>query len=297
MGTLQSIMIKKIGILYEAIKFEHTIFALPFAYLGMILAAHGLPTLWQFLWITLAMVGARSFAMAVNRLVDASQDALNPRTINRALPKRLLKPVEMLLFALAALALFAFSAWELNPLCLILLPVALVFLVGYPYTKRFTWLCHLVLGLADGIAPIGGWIAVNPTISMANLLPPVLLGLAVAAWVGGFDLIYGCQDLDFDRRMGLHSIPVRFGVAAALTLSTLMHALTIVLLLIVGILLHLGLIYWIGLAIAVALLVYEHQLVSPTDLSKLNVAFFNMNGYIAVIVFLCTCLAIFIRFP
>ncbi len=290
-------MIKKIGVLYEAIKFEHTIFALPFAYLGMVLAARGLPTIWQVMWITLAMVGARSFAMALNRLVDASQDALNPRTANRALPKRLLKPIEMLLFALASLALFAFSAWELNPLCLLLLPVALVFLVGYPYTKRFTWLCHLVLGLADGIAPIGGWIAVNPTISLANLLPPLLLGLAVAAWVGGFDLIYSCQDLDFDHQTGLHSIPVRFGVASALTLSTLTHILTIALLLIVGILLHLGLIYWAGLLIAAALLAYEHRLVSPTDLSKLNVAFFNMNGYIAVVVFLCTFLAIYIQIP
>ncbi|MFL5653920.1 MAG: UbiA-like polyprenyltransferase [Ktedonobacteraceae bacterium] len=290
-------MIKKINILYEAIKFEHTIFALPFAYLGMVLAAHGLPTLWQIFWITLAMVGARSFAMATNRLVDASQDALNPRTANRALPKRLLKPIEMLLFALVALALFAFSAWELNPLCLMLLPVALVFLVVYPYTKRFTWLCHLVLGLADGIAPIGGWIAVNPTISVANLLPPFLLGLAVAAWVGGFDLIYSCQDLDFDRKMGLHSIPVRFNVAAALSLSTLMHILTIALLLIVGILLHLGLIYWLGLAIATGLIIYEHQIVSSTDLSKVNVAFFNMNGYIALVIFLSTFLAIYIRIP
>jgi len=290
-------MIKKINILYEAIKFEHTIFALPFAYLGMILAAHGLPLLWQIFWVTLAMVGARSFAMAINRLVDASQDALNPRTANRALPKRLLKPIEMLLFALLTLALFAYSAWKLNPLCFILLPVALAFLVGYPYTKRFTWLCHLVLGLADGIAPIGGWIAVNPTISVANLLPPFLLGLGVAAWVGGFDLIYSCQDLDFDRQMGLYSIPVRFNVATALALSTLMHSLTIGLLLIVGILLHLGLIYWAGLAIATALLIHEHQLVSPTDLSKLNVAFFNMNGYIALVVFLCTFLAIYIRFP
>src|SRR2546421_6455922 len=219
-------MIKKINILYEAIKFEHTIFALPFAYLGMVMAAHGLPTLWQILWITLAMVGARSFAMAINRLVDASQDALNPRTSNRALPKRLLKPFEMLLFSLAALALFAFSAWKLNPLCLILLPVALAFLVGYPYTKRFTWLCHLVLGLADGIAPIGGWIAVNPTISVANLLPPVLLGLAVAAWVGGFDLIYSCQDLEFYLQMGLHSKPARFYVAPAPALSTHMYTLT-----------------------------------------------------------------------
>jgi 4-hydroxybenzoate polyprenyltransferase len=203
----------------------------------------------------------------------------------------------MLLFALGALALFAFSAWKLNLLCFILLPVALAFLVGYPYTKRFTWLCHLILGLADGIAPIGGWIAVNPTISVANLLPPFLLGLAVAAWVGGFDLIYSCQDLDFDRQMGLYSIPARFNVAAALALSTVMHTLTIGLLLIVGILLHLGLIYWAGLAISTALLIYEHQLVNPTDLSKLNVAFFNMNGYIALVVFLSTFIAIYIRFP
>ena len=290
-------MIKKISTLSEAIKFEHTIFALPFAYLGMVLAAHGLPTLWQIFWITLAMAGARSFAMAMNRLIDASHDALNPRTANRALPRRLLKPIEMLLFALAALALFGFSAWELNPLCFFLLPLALVLLAGYPYTKRFTWLCHIVLGLADGIAPIGGWIAVNPTISLANLLPPFLLGLAVAAWVGGFDLIYSCQDLEFDREMGLHSIPARFSVAASLRLSTLMHIITIALLVAVGILLHLGLIYWLGLAIASILIVYEHQLVSPTDLSKLNVAFFNMNGYIAVVVFVCTFLAIYIHFP
>lgn len=290
-------MIKKIGLFYEAIKFEHTVFALPFAYLGMVLAARGLPTLWQLFWITLAMAGARSFAMALNRLIDASQDARNPRTANRALPRKLLKPLEMLLFALASLAVFAFSAWALNPLCLALLPVALVFLIGYSYTKRFTWLCHLVLGLADGIAPIGGWIAVNPTLSVANLLPPLLLGLAVAAWVGGFDLVYSCQDVAFDKQMGLHSVPTRFGIAASLTLSTLAHILTIVLLIIVGLLLHLGLLYWLGLFIAASLLAYEHWLVNPKDLSKLNVAFFNMNGYIAVVVFLSTFLAIFIRFP
>ncbi|MDQ2903658.1 MAG: putative 4-hydroxybenzoate polyprenyltransferase [Chloroflexota bacterium] len=290
-------MIKKIGVFYEAIKFEHTIFALPFAYLGMVLAARGLPSGWQVLWITLAMVGARSFAMAMNRLVDASHDALNPRTANRALPRRLLRPLEMLLFALLSLGLLFFCAWQLNPLCVILLPVAILFLLTYSYTKRFTWLCHLVLGITDGIAPIGGWIAVNPTLSVANLLPPLLLGLAVAAWVCGFDLIYSCQDLEFDHKMGLHSVPVRFGIAAALRLSTLMHSLTIILLLAVGVLLHLGLLYWLGLIIAAGLLIYEHRLISPTDLSRLNVAFFNMNGYIAVIVFLCTCLAIYIRLP
>src|SRR5258706_8405454 len=223
--TVAGRLTERTRIFLDAIKFEHTIFALPFAYLGMVLAAraqHGWPGLDKIIWITLAMAGARTLAMALNRLIDAGADALNPRTANRALPRRLLLPREMLLFALAAAVLLVVSAWQLNPLCLKLVPVALVFLVVYSYTKRFTWLCHLVLGLADGIAPIGGWLAVNPTLSAANLLPPLLLGLAVTAWVGGFDLIYSCQDLDFDRSMGLLSIPVRFGVAVALRLSTVM---------------------------------------------------------------------------
>jgi 4-hydroxybenzoate polyprenyltransferase len=285
----------KIRTLLEAIKFEHTIFALPFAYLGMVLAARGLPTLWQFIWITVAMAGARSLAMALNRLIDAGLDALNPRTANRAIPKKLIKPGEMLAFAIISGIVLAFAAWQLNALAFRLLPLAVVFLVGYSYTKRFTWLCHFFLGLTDGIAPIGGWIAVNPTWSAQNLVPPLLLGIAVALWVGGFDLIYSCQDIEFDRAHGLHSIPARFGPAAALRTSEVMHVLTAVVLLAVGIMLHLGWIYWLGWLGACALLVQEHRLVNPRDFSQLDVAFFNMNSYIALVVFVAAFAAIYIH--
>ncbi len=285
----------KTRVLLEAIKFEHTIFALPFAYLGMALAArgaHGWAGWDKLLWITLAMVGARSVAMALNRLIDAGQDALNPRTAGRALPQRLLRPAEMLLFALLSAALLGFSAYQLNPLCFKLLPVAALFLVGYSYTKRFTWLCHLALGLTDGIAPIGGWLAVNPTLSAANLVPPLLLGLAVALWVGGFDLIYACQDIAFDRAHGLQSIPARFGPARALQLSEMAHGASIGLLAAVGMLLALAWPFWIGVGMAAWLLMWEHRLVRPDDFSKLDLAFFNINGYLAVSVFICTLAAV-----
>jgi 4-hydroxybenzoate polyprenyltransferase len=286
---------RKARTLLEAIKFEHTIFALPFAYLGMVLAARGLPTLWQFIWITVAMAGARSLAMSLNRLIDASLDALNPRTANRALPRKLIRPGEMLAFAVVSGVVLAFAAWQLNALAFKLLPLAVVFLVGYSYTKRFTWLCHFFLGLTDGIAPIGGWIAVNPTWSAQNLVPPLLLGIAVALWVGGFDLIYSCQDIEFDRQHGLHSIPARFGPAAALRTSEVMHVLTAVVLLMVGVILHLGWIYWLGWLGACALLIQEHRLVNPRDFSQLDVAFFNMNSYIALVVFAAAFAAIYIH--
>jgi 4-hydroxybenzoate polyprenyltransferase len=279
----------------EAIKFEHTIFALPFAYLGMVLAArasHGWPGLDKIIWITLAMAGARTLAMALNRLIDAGLDALNPRTANRALPRKLLRPGEMALFAVAAAALLAFSAWQLNPLCFKLVPVALLFLVGYSYTKRFTWLCHLALGLTDGIAPIGGWLAVNPTLSLANGTPPLLLGLAVAFWVGGFDLIYACQDIDFDRTHGLQSVPARFGSARALQVSEMAHGASIGLLAAVGGLLGLAWPFWIGVAAAAWLLMWEHRLVRPDDFTHLDLAFFNINGYIALAVFTFSLLAV-----
>jgi 4-hydroxybenzoate polyprenyltransferase len=286
--------ITRVHIYLDAIKFEHTIFALPFAYLGMLLAAHGLPSLHQFIWITLAMVGARSLALALNRLIDAEQDAHNPRTAGRALPRGLMRPQEMGGIALAATGLLFISAWQLNTLCLALSPVAVGILGGYSFTKRFTWLCHFILGIADGIAPIGGWLAVNPTISPANLLPPLLLGLAVALWVGGFDLIYSCQDIAFDRANHLYSIPACFGSRVALRLSAFMHAGTIGLLLTTGIVLHLMWIYWVGLTVTAVLIVYEHYLVDPHDFSRLHVAFFNINGYIAVVVFAFTAAAIFI---
>jgi 4-hydroxybenzoate polyprenyltransferase len=285
----------KARLFLDAIKFEHTVFALPFAYLGMVLAArgaHGWPGWDKLIWITVAMAGARTLAMTLNRLIDASFDALNPRTANRALPRRLLRPAEMSVLAVVSGGVLVFAAAQLNPLCLKLTPVAIIFLTGYSYTKRFTWLCHAFLGLTDGIAPIGGWLAVNPTLSVANWVPPLLLGLAVAAWVGGFDLIYGCQDIAFDRAHGLHSIPARFGPAVALQVSEMMHGASIGLLAAVGGLLGLAWPYWIGVGAASWLLIWEHRLVHPDDFSRLDVAFFNMNGYIALSVFCCSLAAV-----
>jgi 4-hydroxybenzoate polyprenyltransferase len=294
-GSLAARMVGKTHVFLDAIKFEHTIFALPFAYLGMVLAArasHGWPGWSKLIWITLAMVGARTLAMSLNRLIDATLDAQNARTANRALPRRLLRPVEMLGLAVAAAVLLVVAAAQLNPLCLALSPIAIIVLVGYSYTKRFTWLCHFALGLTDGIAPVGGWLAVNPTLSLANWVTPGLLALAVTAWVGGFDLIYGCQDIEFDRGHGLHSIPSRFGPVAALRLSELLHGASVGLLAAVGGLLGLAWPYWIGVALASWLLIVEHRLVHPEDFSRLEVAFFNINGYIAVSVFVCSLLAV-----
>jgi 4-hydroxybenzoate polyprenyltransferase len=274
----------KVRVFLEAIKFEHTIFALPFAYLGMLLAAGGAPTLPQFIWITVAMASARTLAMALNRLIDRELDARNPRTANRALPRRLLSAGEMGGFALASGLILTLAAWQLNPLCLELLPGAVVILVGYSYTKRFTWLCHAVLGIADGLAPVGAWVAVSGTISPVALL----LGFAVAAWIGGFDLLYACQDVAIDRAQGLHSVPARFGIRAALNGAKVAHVLTVLALVGVGVALGLGVVYWIGVIAAAGLLIYEHSLLKPDDLSRLDMAFFNVNGYIAVILFLAT---------
>ncbi len=288
----------RVRVYLDAIKFEHTVFALPFAYLGMVLAAraaYGWPGWGKLIWITVAMAGARTLAMSLNRLIDAALDAQNPRTANRALPRRLLRPVEMLALAVISAAVLILAASQLNLLCLELTPVAIIFLVGYSYTKRFTWLCHFFLGLTDGIAPIGGWLAVNPTLSVANLVPPLLLGLAVAAWVGGFDLIYGCQDIEFDRTLGLHSIPARFGPAAALQTSEAMHGASVGLLAAVGGILGLAWPFWIGVGVASWLLIWEHRLVHPDDFTRLELAFFNMNGYIAVSVFCCSLAAVLLR--
>jgi 4-hydroxybenzoate polyprenyltransferase len=222
--------------------------------------------------------------MAANRLIDAKLDALNPRTAARAIPRGLLSRKDMLVLALAGLLVLFVAAWRLNPLCLQLAPLAAFVVVGYSYTKRFTWLSHAVLGLSDGIAPAGGWIAVTGSLGW----PAVILTLAVALWIGGFDLIYACQDVEFDRETDLHSVPARFGLAVALWTSAICHVLTILCLALVGWDLRLGVLYWAGLALASILLTYEHWLVRPNDLSKLNVAFFNVNGYIAVIVFVFT---------
>jgi 4-hydroxybenzoate polyprenyltransferase len=263
----------------DAIKFEHTVFALPFAYIAMVLAADGWPGGHVLVWVTLAMVGGRTLAMSANRLVDRAIDARNPRTAGRHLPRGLLRSGQVAAAAVAAAVLLFVSAWQLNALCLALAPVAAVFLVGYSYTKRFTWLSHWILGFTDGIAAAGGWIAVRGAFEP----PAFLLWFALTVWIGGFDLIYACQDVEFDRANGLHSFPARFGVAAALRAAQVCHALTVGAFAALGWTMGLGWPYWLGTLVVAALLVYEHSLVSPTDLSRLDIAFFNVNGYIAVI--------------
>lgn len=277
----------------EALKVEHTVFALPFAYLGMLLGASSRgapPTLREVVLVTVALAGARTFAMAANRIVDREIDARNPRTANRALPQGRLRVRDLALVGLGGLGIMLLAAWQLNVLCLALAPLAVAVLAVYPYTKRFTWLSHAILGLADGAAPLGGWMAVTGAIGLEG----VLLALAVACWVGGFDLIYACLDVDFDRQAGLHSVPARFGVATALHLSTLAHLATLGLLAVVGRLMGLGVLYWLGLAVAAGLFVYEHAIVRPDDLSRVDVAFFNVNGYIAIVVFLATAGALYV---
>jgi 4-hydroxybenzoate polyprenyltransferase len=263
------------------IRLEHSVFALPFAYLGMILAARGLPTVAQIIWITVAMVSARTLAMAANRLIDRRLDAINPRTAGRALPKGRLTPAQVVAACVISFGLFLFSAAQLNALCLALAPVAAVIVVGYSYTKRYTWLSHIVLGIADAIAPVGGWIAVAGAFD----LQAILLGLTVMAWIAGFDVIYSCQDLDFDLANGLHSAPVQFGIPVALTISSALHIATVTLLAVLGPIAGLGVAYYVGVVAAAGLLYYEHSLVSADDLSRLGIAFFNVNGYIAVAVF------------
>lgn len=272
----------KLRYFVEAVKFEHTVFALPFAYVATVLAAGGWPGGRVALWVTLAMVGGRTLAMSVNRLVDRAIDARNPRTAMRHLPRGLLRPGEMGGLAAAGGGLLLVSAWQLNPLCLRLAPLAMVFLVGYHYTKYFTWTSHWVLGFTDGIAAAGGWIAVRAAFDP----PALLLWAAVTVWIAGFDLLYACQDVEFDRAEGLHSFPARFGVAATLRAARVCHGLTVLALGALPLTLPLGWAYWAGVVAVAGLLVYEHSLVSPEDLSRLDLAFFNVNGYIAVIVFL-----------
>lgn len=281
---------QSVALLSENIKFEHTIFALPFAYLGSILAARGLPAPATFFWVTLAMVGARTAAMSFNRYIDRHIDARNPRTARRPIPAGKLQPRAVLGIALASLIVLIVAAAQLNWLCLLLSPIALVALVGYSYTKRFTILCHVALGLTDAIAPAGGWLAVRPRFDA----PMLLLAFAVGVWIAGFDMLYACQDVEFDRREGLYSIPARHGVAAGLLVARVFHAAMIAALLAVGLLLGLGWPYYIGLILTVGLLVYEHSLVNPADLSKINLAFFNVNGYIAVTLFVFTLASLYV---
>jgi 4-hydroxybenzoate polyprenyltransferase len=266
------------------VKVEHTIFALPFALLGAFLAARGIPSWPKIGFICLAMIGARSAAMAFNRLVDLPFDARNPRTSGRALPRGLLSTAFVTVFIIISAAIFVFAAWSLNRLAFVLSPVALAVVFLYSYTKRFTWGTHLFLGASLACAPIGAWIAVRGEVSA----PPLLLGLAVALWTAGFDIIYACQDIEFDRGERLYSVPKRFGVAVSLWISALLHAVVIGLLVFLFWSQGLGVLSMSGLAVVAALLAYEHSLVRPSDLSRVNTAFFTVNGWISILLFLIT---------
>src|SRR3954471_23444010 len=269
------------GLYYRLVKFEHTIFALPFAYVGAFLAVGGTPSAHDLLWITLAMVGARSLAMALNRLIDARIDARNPRTAGRELPSGQLSVFQVAVFSVASLALFLVAVWQLDPIVRWLWPIPVVGFVVYPYLKRFTWLCHFWLGAVDGLAPVGAWVAITGRLPWEAWA----LGAAVAVWIAGFDLFYSLFDREFDVGQGLHSVAVRFGVHGTFWGARLLHALTVVLLAAVGLGLHLGWLYWAGVAVVAALLAYEHSLVRPGDLRRLNAAFFTVNGLISVVFF------------
>ena len=276
-------MASRIRTVLEMIKFEHYVFALPFALTGALLAArataHGWPTPWQILWIVVAMVAARSAAMTLNRIVDLRYDKENPRTKTRALATGALTVSFAWVFLLVAVGLFLVAAWQLNPLALKLAPVALVILFFYSYTKRFTHWSHLFLGFALGISPAAAWIAVTGGLDARMLI----LCAAVTLWVGGFDVLYACQDIDFDREAGLYSLPKRFGIANALRIARVMHVSVVVLLSWLAASLGLPWPAWAGIVVVGALLAYEHSLVKANDLSKLNAAFFTVNGYISML--------------
>jgi 4-hydroxybenzoate polyprenyltransferase len=276
---------RKTRIVLEMIKFEHTVFALPFAYLGAVLGSlevfGHLPSWEQIGWVTLAMVGARSAAMSLNRLIDRHIDAKNPRTQNRAIPAGLVSVPFVWGFVLISFILLFWAAFHLNELTVKLLPIAVFFLVFYSYTKRFTWLCHVVLGITTGLGALGGWVATTGTISV----PALVLFASVAFWIGGFDIIYACQDYEFDKREGVHSIPVRFGLRKALLISSLMHVGTAAGLVALLQLTSLGLFYGIGVLGALIILWYEHSIVSADDLSRLDTAFFTMNSMLSIVVF------------
>ena len=281
---------ERLRVFLEMIKFSHTLFALPFAFSGALLAARGMPTAGQILWILLAMVGARTAAMGLNRLIDAEIDAWNPRTATRAIPAGLLSKGTVALFILASLLLLLYAAYRLNPLCLKLSPLAIFFLVLYSYCKRFTALAHVVLGICLAAAPLGAWIAIKGDVS----LPPLLLGGAVMFWVAGFDILYALQDLEFDREAGLHSSPVLLGVTGSLWLARGFSLVMIVLLSCLWVAASLGTPFLCGIAVVALLLLYEHWLLKDADLSRLDLAFFTMNGYVSIIIFVATAVEVFI---
>ncbi|HIC92424.1 MAG TPA: 4-hydroxybenzoate octaprenyltransferase [Syntrophaceae bacterium] len=283
MGLLGQV-IRKVILILEMIKFEHTIFALPFAFMGAILARHEIPSLNKVLWILMAMVGARSAAMASNRLIDAQLDAQNPRTQMRALPQGLISKKTVKAFIATSSILFFVSAYKLNRLAFYLSPLALIIVLLYPYTKRFTWACHIYLGLCLGMAPVGGWIAISGTLEPL----PLLLGLGVIFWVAGFDILYAALDYEFDKKVGIYSLPVHVGMRKALWISSFLHFITFLCFLLIGYWAHLGKAYFYGMGVIFLILIVEHAIISPSDLSRVNHSFFTFNGIISVLLLVVT---------
>ncbi len=269
---------KKIATIFDLIKFTHTIFSLPFAVMSAFLAAGGMPGIKQLLLILAALVAARSAAMSFNRLVDTGYDIHNPRTAYRITLQKKIGRVNLWIFTILCVALFITFSWLLNRLAFAMSPLAILIIFGYSFTKRFTHLSHFVLGLALALSPIGAWIGIQGTLAT----PPFLLALSVVLWTAGFDIIYACQDLDHDTQTGLHSLPKRFGIKWALIISSLLHLLMVLVLLLLSWYAHMGILYVIGVGITAALLCYEHLIVKPKDLSKINTAFFTLNGIISL---------------
>jgi len=283
-------IVEKIISYLKMIKFSHSIFALPFAFTSAFIAASGLPSLQQILLITIAMVSARSAAMGMNRIIDRDIDGQNPRTKNREIPAGVIKVKDAVIFTIISVIGLLVSSYFLNPLCFKLSPVAIIILFSYSYAKRFTWLSHVILGIAISLAPLGSWIAITGSIDPKILL----LIVGIIFWLSGFDILYALQDMEFDRTFGLYSIPQRFGIVKSLIIARACHFMTWGLLIGTGVIFNLGTYYFIGMMVVTGLLIYEHRLIKSDDISKLDMAFFNMNGYISVVVFLFTVLDIFI---
>lgn len=274
----------KLKLFLEMIDFGHTLFGLPFAYLGAFLAVGGIPTVWQLVWITVAMVTARTAALCLNRIIDRHIDRANPRTSDWVMAANKLSVKWIWFFVFICFALLLYAASQLNELCFKLAPLAVAILWLYSYTKRFTWWCHLILGIAIGIGPIGAWIAITGTFDWQ----PLFLAAAVACWIAGFDTMYACQDIEFDRANGLYSIPARFGERGALRFSAVFHIFTVIFFILTGYIMSLGLVYYLGIFFAATVLFYEHLIVKPGDLSKVNFASFKINRYVGLIIFITT---------
>jgi 4-hydroxybenzoate polyprenyltransferase len=274
----------KVKQLSDMVIFRHTLFALPFVFIGVLVAQGGLPSISKLTWILLALLGARNGANALNRLVDSDIDARNPRTAGRHIPKGILKKWEVLLFTVACFILFIVSAFMLNPICVYLLPVPLFLFIIYSFTKRFTWLCHFVLGAAVGGAPMGGWLAIKGELIFPDIIVPFIFWGIVALWVAGFDIIYGTLDYEFDIQNDIHSVPARFGIENALKISALCHFTTVALLYLIPVFYPMGWAYYTAVTIVAGMLIYEHKIVSPTNLTNVKIASYNVNELVGIVV-------------